>query len=42
MNLSSPGVSEIWMKLKQHMKETKKKRTAKKKSAMEFNMNTAY
>ena len=41
MNLSSPGVSEIWMKLKQHMKEPKKEEQ-KKKTAMEFNMNTIY
>ena len=42
MNLSSPGVSEISMKLKQYMKETKKEEQHKKKSAVEFNMNTIY
>ena len=37
-NLSSPGVSEIWLKFKKHTKEPNKEqsRAAKKKLAMEY------
>ena len=44
MNLSSLGVSEIWLKFKKHTKEPNKEqsRAAKKKLAMEFNMNIIF
>ena len=42
--MSSPGVSEIWQKFKKHTKEPNKEqsRAAKKKLAMEFNMNIIF
>ena len=44
MNLSSLGVGEIWLKFKKHTKEPNKEqsRAAKKKLAMEFNMNIIF
>ena len=41
MNLSSLGVSEIWLKFKKPTKEQSKEQSseAKKKLAMAFNMN---
>ena len=44
MNLSSLGVSDIWLKFKKHTKEPNKEqsRAAKKKLAMEFNMNIIF
>ena len=44
MNLSSLGVSEIWLKFKKHTKEPNKEqsRAAKKKLAMEFIMNIIF
>ena len=45
MNLSSPGVSEICrLQLKKHTREPNKEqsRAAKKKLAMEFNMNIIF
>ena len=44
MNLSSLGVSEIRQKFKKHTKEPNKEqsRAAKKKLAMEFNMNIIF
>ena len=44
MNLSSPGVREIWLKFKKQTKEPNKEqsRAAKKKLAMEFNMSIIF
>ena len=44
MNLSSPGVREIWLKFKKQTKEPNKEqsRAAKKKLAMEFDMNIIF
>ena len=44
MNLSSLGVSEIWLKFKKHTKEQSKEQSsaAKKKLAMAFNMNIIF
>ena len=40
MNLSSPGVSKIWLKFKKQTEPNKEQSSAaKKKLAMEFNMN---
>ena len=44
MNLSSPGVREIWLKFKKQSKEPNKEqsRAAEKKLALEFNMNIIF
>ena len=44
MNLSFPGVREIWLKFKKQTKEPNKEqsRAAKEKLAMEFNMNIIF